>query len=719
MSSPLKVIALISGGKDSLFSILHCLANGHTVVALANLYPPASGNADDDLNSYMYQTVGHSVIPLYEEALGIPLFREEIRGTAVNSAREYAEQKDDETESLVPLLKRVMVAHPEANAVSTGAIFSTYQRTRVENVAVRLGLTTLSYLWQFPFLPPYTQSSLLLDMQAVGQDARIIKVASGGLDESFLWTNVADPRTVARMKKAIGRFSEGADGALLGEGGEFETLAVDGPDLLWTKKIDMESDGVVLQSGGTATWKGKAGRVVEKHPRDTPVKLGDLRRPPVFDDEFLALRDADLRCGRTVTTLPVLSSYPPSLPLNRHFVQGNTFICANITGETAAGLSAGLSAGPKEQLTNIFLRLTHALSIHGILRDEITHCTLLLRDMANFSEANSVYAKYFNYINPPSRVTVAVGESMPPFLDIMLSISASTHTPRTGLHVQSHSYWAPANIGPYSQSICTPLAATIPDAAQHAALEVHIAGQIALHPPSMMLYSAHGFQTEALLSLQHLWRIARHQGVRWWPAGVAFIPHSAARDQQHDAIQCVQALWRALHVPADDEAEGDELDAWDRRNLGPAFNDRVARTPVPDYAAVSSRDGADSPTPPPCFVCEVEALPRGAAVEWACSGVTSQHIRVGGVDAKAGFRGFVTEVGPVSACVRYLSVEIESRDRDVAYLQGLGPWAHGTLYAAPGFDPGKWAMEGLQWVPCKHVWGEDGREVRGVVVGRI
>ena len=38
--SPLNVVCLISGGKDSLFSILHCKKNGHNVVALANLHPP-------------------------------------------------------------------------------------------------------------------------------------------------------------------------------------------------------------------------------------------------------------------------------------------------------------------------------------------------------------------------------------------------------------------------------------------------------------------------------------------------------------------------------------------------------------------------------------------------------------------------------------------------------------------------------------------------------
>ncbi|KAF7597297.1 hypothetical protein BBP40_008141, partial [Aspergillus hancockii] len=208
----LNVIALISGGKDSLYSILHCIRNGHKVVALANLYPPPKpkhptqqnededeDEEEEDIDSFMYQTIGHSIIPLYESALGIPLYRQPITGGAVDTARIYrsdaadqmADTKDaqeqDETESLVPLLRRVMRAHPEANAVSAGAILSTYQRTRIENVAARLGLTPLAWLWMYPVLPPPVQrvgvvgdAELLEDMAAVGCEARIVKVASGG-----------------------------------------------------------------------------------------------------------------------------------------------------------------------------------------------------------------------------------------------------------------------------------------------------------------------------------------------------------------------------------------------------------------------------------------------------------------------------------------------------------------------------------------------------------
>jgi diphthamide synthase (EF-2-diphthine--ammonia ligase) len=34
-----KVLGLVSGGKDSCFNLLHCVANGHEVVALGTLTP--------------------------------------------------------------------------------------------------------------------------------------------------------------------------------------------------------------------------------------------------------------------------------------------------------------------------------------------------------------------------------------------------------------------------------------------------------------------------------------------------------------------------------------------------------------------------------------------------------------------------------------------------------------------------------------------------------
>lgn len=35
----MKFVALISGGKDSIFNIIKCIENGHELVLLINLYP--------------------------------------------------------------------------------------------------------------------------------------------------------------------------------------------------------------------------------------------------------------------------------------------------------------------------------------------------------------------------------------------------------------------------------------------------------------------------------------------------------------------------------------------------------------------------------------------------------------------------------------------------------------------------------------------------------
>ena len=35
----MKVVALISGGKDSTFNMMECVRHGHEIVALANLHP--------------------------------------------------------------------------------------------------------------------------------------------------------------------------------------------------------------------------------------------------------------------------------------------------------------------------------------------------------------------------------------------------------------------------------------------------------------------------------------------------------------------------------------------------------------------------------------------------------------------------------------------------------------------------------------------------------
>ena len=73
-----------SGGKDSCYNMMLCQQHGHEIVALANLLPAQPGV--DELDSYMFQTVGHQVVELYAECMGLPLLRRRTRGAALQQA---------------------------------------------------------------------------------------------------------------------------------------------------------------------------------------------------------------------------------------------------------------------------------------------------------------------------------------------------------------------------------------------------------------------------------------------------------------------------------------------------------------------------------------------------------------------------------------------------------------------------------------------------------
>lgn len=635
----LKVVALISGGKDSLFSILHCIANGHEVVALANLYPPPSSNGRvvDDVDSYMYQTIGHTVIPLYEKALGIPLYRQEILGHAVNKAKSYELRHDglegpsDETESLIPLLQKVKKAHPEVNAVSTGAILSDYQRTRVESVAIRLGLTPLSYLWQWPSLPPHSQSSLLEDMAAVGQDARIIKVASGGLDETFLWQNVANRDIIARLTKASQRFGTYGDGAVLGEGGEYETLAVSGPKPLWKAAIKVDKNDVHVVSGEAGTAYVQVQNTgLEECQADQSTTRG-LRIPNTWDAAFDTMfakllapsqvtQDAS---GIVSASLPVCST--PALPasgMRLTFEETeNTVLISGVTGE-------GMDAA--DHMRSIMLQIRSALEHLGHGTNVIAYCSIILRQMADFASINAVYGSFFTEPNPPARVTVACADALRPGQLVGLAVTSTKTDPgeREGLHVQSRSYWAPANIGPYSQAIAVPASGT-PKTSRGKI--IYIAGQIPLVPASMELgspparpgHSREQSAHQALLALQHLVRIGNVTGVRHWVACIAFIEARTSEDARPLGTIARDA-WHALHQAPENENDDmhrdADVDIWDIRNNTYLSPGPVTADQRQTSASVMVRDGHT----PPLWIFYVDALPRGSSIEWVAYGSSSE-----------------------------------------------------------------------------------------------
>jgi hypothetical protein len=108
------------------------------------------------------------------------------------------------------------------------------------------------------------------------------------------------------------------------------------------------------------------------------------------------------------------------------------------------------------QVMNVYFcwRSDH-LSKYGLHLKDIAHINLLISNMDHFPSVNAVYGSFFG-TSPPTRACVAV--DLPPGVRIRLDCIAykepsTVNTDRYALHVQGISYWAPANIGPYSQAI--------------------------------------------------------------------------------------------------------------------------------------------------------------------------------------------------------------------------------------------------------------------------
>ena len=245
----MKFIGVISGGKDSILAIHLAVEEGHELVALANLFPP---DKVSELDSYMYQCAGTEIIDAIGEAFELPLLRRAMNGAPVAiSSNDYSPTAGDEVEDLYELLKDCKARFPEVTAITTGAVFSNYQKKRVENCCDRLGLVSLAPLWEMP------QDRVLDLVEEHGITAILVKTAFVGLDERHIGKSTRELRPVFRkLAKEMG-FNE------CGEGGEFESIVLDCP-LMRNRRVELE--GIEILKHGRDCWllRCKSAKVVSK-----------------------------------------------------------------------------------------------------------------------------------------------------------------------------------------------------------------------------------------------------------------------------------------------------------------------------------------------------------------------------------------------------------------------------------------------------------------------
>ena len=195
----MKIAALVSGGKDSVFAVQKMMDGGHEVVCFICLVP-------ENKESYMFHSINTNLVVSISEACNIPLYYQPTTG--------IKEEELSEMESV--LLKAVSDYGVEG--VCSGAIESEYQKSRIENICASLRLKSFTPLWKSDPV------ALLSEMIHSGMDIRFAAVAADGFDESWL----GRPLDCAALSDLI-NLNRKKYIHIAGEGGEFETAVLDAP----------------------------------------------------------------------------------------------------------------------------------------------------------------------------------------------------------------------------------------------------------------------------------------------------------------------------------------------------------------------------------------------------------------------------------------------------------------------------------------------------------
>jgi ABC transporter with metal-binding/Fe-S-binding domain ATP-binding protein len=208
----MRVASLFSGGKDSTYALFLAQQMGWSVKSLVTIVP--------ERDSMMFHFPNIELARIHSEALDIPLVMQEA---------ESREELDVLEETLGQL---------NIEGLVLGAIASDYQHTRINEICHRIGLRTYAPLWR------RSQETVLRDEADAGFEMVIVSVSAEGLTEKWLGRRLSKEnleKFIALSRRA--RFN------VAGEGGEYETLVLDGPN--FHMRVEIEA--------ATTRWDGKRG----------------------------------------------------------------------------------------------------------------------------------------------------------------------------------------------------------------------------------------------------------------------------------------------------------------------------------------------------------------------------------------------------------------------------------------------------------------------------
>src|SRR3989338_2290943 len=227
-----KLAALFSSGKDSCYAMYIMKKQNYDIKCLVTI---KSKNKD----SYMYHTPNVDMVELQAEALNIPLIMHNSSGN-----------KEEELLDLENAIIRAKRGY-SIEGIVLGALFSNYQRERVQSIATKLGLKVFTPLWH------KDQLTLLNEIISNDFEVILVHVAADGLNESFLGRKL-DADLIAELQE----INKKNHLNVAFEGGEAESLVLDCP--MFKKRLKILDAVKLMQSENCGTYEIKKAELVDK-----------------------------------------------------------------------------------------------------------------------------------------------------------------------------------------------------------------------------------------------------------------------------------------------------------------------------------------------------------------------------------------------------------------------------------------------------------------------
>lgn len=223
----MKLAALISGGKDSIYAAYKA-SKEHEIACIISF----KSKKDD---SYMFHIPNIELVKLQAESMKLPLIFMESSGI-----------KEKELEDIKKALK-IAVKKYKIEGVVSGALASNYQKERIDKICRALNLRSIAPLWHA------NPEQYLRELIKNNFKAIITGIAAEGLTKEFLGAEINSEfiKKIKKIKIHLG-----------GEGGEYESLVLECP--LFSKKLRIKKTRIAMESNCTGKFIAEEAELAEK-----------------------------------------------------------------------------------------------------------------------------------------------------------------------------------------------------------------------------------------------------------------------------------------------------------------------------------------------------------------------------------------------------------------------------------------------------------------------